>query len=79
MRPIHNETLKCVTNTRNRRSYKHYNDFKVIDSSERSHKLVACDRRIVTCRQSQTIPKERETGEHNGFADDDSDCERKSS
>ena len=77
MRPIHDETLKCVTNARSRRSFKHYNDFKAIDSSERSHKLVACDRRIVTPRKSQATTKEQKTDKHKGFADNVSDCEKR--
>ena len=77
MRVIHDETLKCVTNARSRRSFKHYNDYKGIDSSERSSKLVACDRRIVTGRKSQVTTNERKTDEHKRFADDDSDCEKR--
>ena len=65
------------TNARSRRSFKHYNDYKGIDSSERSSKLVACDRRIVTGRKSQVTTNERKTDEHKGFADDDSDCEKR--
>ena len=65
------------TNARSRRSFKHYNDYKGIDSSERSSKLVACDRRIVTGRKSQVTTNERKTDEQKGFADDDSDCEKR--